>query len=50
MGAGGDEARYWVPKGIMVVTPEEVERRREIVGTIVYCSLREGKVLYARSQ
>lgn len=37
-----------VPKDIIVVTPEEVERRRDIVGTIIYWALREGKVLYAR--
>jgi len=37
-----------VPKDIIVVTPEEVERDRNITGTIVYPALREGKVLYAR--
>ena len=37
-----------VPKDIIVVTPEEVERRRDIVGTIIRPALREGKVLYAR--
>ena len=39
-----------VPKDIIVVTPEEVARRRDIVGTIIRPALREGKVLYVRSQ
>jgi predicted nucleotidyltransferase len=37
-----------VPKDILVVTPEEVERNRNITGTLVYPALREGKVLYVR--
>jgi predicted nucleotidyltransferase len=37
-----------VPKDIIIVTPEEIERKRNIVGTVVYPALREGKVLYAR--
>ena len=37
-----------VPKDIIVVTPEEMERKRNIVGTVVYPALREGKVLYVR--
>lgn len=37
-----------VAKDILVVTPEEVARHRNIVGTVVYPALREGKVLYAR--
>ncbi len=37
-----------VPKDIIVVTPEEVERNRNITGTLVYPALREGKVLYVR--
>jgi len=39
-----------VPKDIIVITPEELERRREIVGTIVRPALREGKVLYVRTR
>jgi predicted nucleotidyltransferase len=38
-----------VPKDILIVTPEEVERYRDIVGTIIYPALREGKVLYERA-
>ena len=37
-----------VPKDIIVATPEEVARRRDIVGTVIRPALREGKVLYAR--
>lgn len=37
-----------VPKDIILVTPDEVVRRRDIVGTIIRPALREGKVLYAR--
>lgn len=38
-----------VPKDIIVVRPEELERRRNIVGTVVWPAVREGKVLYART-
>ena len=36
-------------KGIVIVTPEEVERYRDVVGTIVEPALREGKILYAEA-
>ncbi len=39
-----------VPKDIVVVTPEQVARQRDIVGTIIRPALREGKVLYARGR
>jgi predicted nucleotidyltransferase len=39
-----------VPKDIILATPDEVARRRDIVGTIIRPALREGKVLYARSR
>ena len=35
-----------LPKDIIVVTPEEVARLRDVVGTIVYPAVREGKVMY----
>jgi len=38
-----------MPKDVIVVTPEEVERYRDTVGTIIYPALREGKVLYERA-
>jgi len=38
-----------VPKDIVLVTPEEVARRRDVVGTIIRPALREGKVLYVRT-
>jgi uncharacterized protein len=39
-----------VAKDIIVATPDEVEKRRNIVGTIIRPALREGKVLYARGR
>ncbi len=38
-----------LPKDVIVVTPEEVERYRNVTGTIIHPALREGKVLYERS-
>lgn len=38
-----------LPKDIIVVTPEEFERARGIIGTIVYPAVREGKVMYDRA-
>ncbi len=35
-------------KDIVLVTPEEVERYRDIVGTVIRPALRDGKVLYER--
>jgi predicted nucleotidyltransferase len=37
-----------VSMDIIVVTPDEVERRRHIPGTLIRPALLEGKVLYAR--
>lgn len=37
-----------LPKDLIVVTPEEVERDRDQVGTIIHPALREGVVLYER--
>lgn len=37
-----------VPKDILVATPEEIQRRKNIVGTVIRPALREGRVLYAR--
>jgi predicted nucleotidyltransferase len=37
------------PVDIVVSTPEEFDWRQEIVGTIEYPAVQEGKVLYARS-
>jgi predicted nucleotidyltransferase len=35
-----------VPVDVVVVTPEQVKRYRNQVGTIIYPALREGQVLY----
>lgn len=37
-----------LPKDIVVVTPEEIERYRECPGTVIRAALGEGKVLYER--
>lgn len=37
-----------VPKDIIVKTPDEFERFRDIVGTIVYPAAHKGRVLYER--
>jgi uncharacterized protein len=36
-----------VPKDIIVVTPEDVERHRDTIGYIIRPALREGRVVYA---
>jgi uncharacterized protein len=38
-----------LPKDIIVVTPEQVERQRNIPGTIVRPAFLEGKVLYDKA-
>lgn len=37
-----------VAKDVVVVGAEELERKRDLVGTIVYPALREGRLLYER--
>jgi len=37
-----------VPKDIVVVSPAEVERFRDIPGTLLKPALRDGRVMYAR--
>jgi predicted nucleotidyltransferase len=37
-----------IPKDVIVVTPEEFERRKEIVGSIAYPAHHEGRLLYER--
>ena len=38
-----------IAKDIILATPEEVERSRDMVGTLIRPALREGKVLYERA-
>ena len=38
-----------IPIDLIVVTPEEVEKYRETVGTIIREAMHEGKVLYERA-
>lgn len=37
-----------VPKDVIVVTPDEFDRRKGIVGTIAYPAYHEGRILYER--
>ena len=38
-----------VPMDVVVVTPEEYDRQKNLIGTIVREAVREGKVLYERA-
>ncbi|OIP64759.1 MAG: nucleotidyltransferase domain-containing protein [Nitrospirae bacterium CG17_big_fil_post_rev_8_21_14_2_50_50_9] len=38
-----------VPVDLIVVTPEEIEKHRDQIGTIIRPALREGEVLYERT-
>ena len=39
-----------VPKDVVVITPAEFERRKDITGTIAYPAHHEGRVLYERTR
>jgi predicted nucleotidyltransferase len=43
-------AEFPVSKDIIVASPEEIERRRDLVGSILRPATREGKVLYERAR
>jgi hypothetical protein len=38
-----------IPTDVILVTPEEVQRNKDRIGTIIRPALREGKVLYERA-
>jgi uncharacterized protein len=38
-----------IPKDVIVVTPEEFDWRKDVIGTIEWPAAREGQVLYARA-
>lgn len=42
-------ASFPVAKDILVATPDEIERRGNLVGTVLRAALREGKVIYERT-
>jgi len=42
-------ASFPVGKDIIVTTPEEIEARGDLVGTILRPALREGRILYERN-
>jgi predicted nucleotidyltransferase len=39
-----------IPMDIIVTTPEEVERRKNLVGTIIRPALRDGEIIYVRGR
>ncbi len=39
---------HWWPMDILVYTPEELARLKDVVGTLLYTIEREGEVLYER--
>lgn len=38
-----------LPVDVLVATPEDVRRKRDVVGTIIYPAVREGRVMYERA-
>ena len=38
-----------VGKDIIVVTPEEIEREGDVIGTITYEALQDGKIMYEKN-
>jgi uncharacterized protein len=38
-----------IPKDVLMVTREEVETYKNVVGSIIYPAIREGRVLYERA-
>jgi len=40
---------FLAPTDVVVTTPEEIERRGDLIGTVLRPALREGKVLYERN-
>ncbi len=39
----------FISKDIVIVTTEEINRKRHIVGTLIHAALRDGRMLYERS-
>ena len=38
-----------ISKDIVIVTPDEADRKRHVVGTLIYAAFKEGRILYERS-
>jgi predicted nucleotidyltransferase len=38
-----------LPKDIVIVTPQELEKYADMIGTIIYPAVREGKILYEKT-
>lgn len=39
-----------ISKDIVVTTPDEIDRRRSVVGNVIHEAFREGRVLYEQQQ
>ena len=39
-----------MPADVVVVTPEEFERQKDVIGTFVHPAVREGQVVYERER
>ena len=38
-----------IPKDILVTTPTEIDRRGDLIGTVLHAALSEGKIIYKRT-
>lgn len=38
-----------IPKDIIVVTPKEIEQEGDVIGTLIYEALQEGKIMYGKN-
>lgn len=38
-----------ISKDIVVVTPEEIEREGDVIGTVTYEALQEGRIMYEKN-
>ena len=42
-------SEFNIPKDILVSTPAEIDRKRNLIGTVLHTALREGEVIYERT-
>jgi len=42
-------SEFNIPKDILVTTPAEIDRRGDLIGTVLHTALREGKIIYERT-
>jgi len=39
-----------IPKDVIVATPQEVERKKDVIGTIIRPALKEGRMVYSNGR